>query len=126
MSRKQFRKKQILGLIKTYHAKKRQIEREVSDQLLLKILSSGELQDRGDNGKVVVYEGYQIYLSSDLNLILTVVAPDLSPSSPKAIPKEVGDEIKDRISNNIQDVDSISEEDDEELSFKDYIDKGLF
>lgn len=123
MNKKQFKKKYILGLIKTYHAKKRQVERDISDQLLIKILSEGEFQDREDNGKVVVFEGYQVYLSYDLDAIITVVAPSIPPNSPKALSRKVGLKIKNEIKEKVS---STNEEIEDELSFEEYIKKGLF
>jgi hypothetical protein len=118
MQKKRFNQKKILGILKTYHAKKRQVERNITDLQLTKILQDGEYEDRSEHEVVMTLDGYHIYLSHDLEKIITVTAPDKQAVTPKMISNHQGKQIK----KEIIDV-SLPDSTDEikEMSFDDYM-----
>ncbi len=116
MKKKRFQKKQILGFIKSYHAKRRQIEREVTDELLTKVLQQGEVNYRSEYEAVFVFEGYQVYVSKDLEKIITVTSPDKEPPAPKTVSKKDGAAIKEQIQEKQEEI-----EEEKELTFEEYM-----
>ncbi len=117
MKKKQFRKKQILGILKSYHAKKRQMERLVTDTQLTEILQYGEIDLSNPDTFVITYKGYRVYLSHDEETILTVTAPDSSVKRPKTITSEEGNRLK-----KILEIEENKEE-EKELTFEEYMKK---
>lgn len=106
-----------MGILKTYHAKQRQIERDITDLQLIKILQYGEYEDRSEYEVIITLDGYHIYLSHDLEKIITVTAPDKKAVTPKVVSPQTGKKIKKDI-----DEKSVKENDDEkEISFDDYM-----
>ncbi len=118
INRRRFGKKKILGMVKTYHAKQRQIQRSITDAMLAEVLLKGEFSER--NGIVISYEGYHVHLSSDLERIITVIAPDKPTKSPKTISSEKGRSIIERIDQLNVKENEIAEE---EMTFEDYMKK---
>lgn len=118
MKKKRFQKKQILGFIKSYHARRRQEEREVTDEQLIKILQFGEYDESNPESTVLTYEGFRVYLSHDEEVIITVTAPDRPPSNPKTISKEDGLKIKEQID---QEYEEQLEKEERELTYEEYM-----
>jgi hypothetical protein len=115
MKKKRFNKKSIMGFIKTYHAKRRQIERNITDIQLAKILQNGEFEDRSEHEVVITLDGYHIHLSHDLEKIITVIAPEKQGSKIKLIPSKTGKELKREIKK------ETIKENDGEMSFDEYM-----
>lgn len=94
MNRKRFNKKKILGFVKTYHSKKRQIERNITDAKLVQVLQEGEYSDRSKHEVIFSLDGYHIYLSHDMETIITVIGPEEKQPSPKVLNKTDGKQLK--------------------------------
>lgn len=118
MQKRRFSKKNILGIIKTYHAKKRQIQRNVTDGELANILQNGQLRERADHDVVITLDGYDIYLNHDQDKIITVTAPDKEAKNSKVISSKEGRDIKKSIQKS--ESEKISQ-DEEEMSFDEYM-----
>jgi len=118
MQNKHFNQKRILGILKTYHAKQRQKERNITDKQLVKILQNGEFEERSEHEVIITLDGYHIYLSQDLEKIITVTAPDKLPAEPKVLSGVTGKKLKREINevlNNNED------QDEKEMSFDYYM-----
>jgi hypothetical protein len=118
MKKRRFNKKSIMGIIKTYHAKERQIERNISDLQLIKILQNGEFEDRSEHEVVMTLDGYHIHLSHDLEKIITVIAPDKQGSSSKLLPSKTANKIKREM---LKLESNDSNEDELEITFDEYM-----
>jgi hypothetical protein len=119
MQRKRFSKKKILGILKSYHAKQRQKERNVTDQQLIKILQNGELDKRSEYETIITFEGYHVYLSLDLEKIITITSPDIAEDSPKLISSNEAQKIKTTIEEKVDNDKKLA--DDEEMTFEEYM-----
>lgn len=86
-----------MGIVKTYHAKKRQLQRNITDEQLIKVLQYGEFEDRSEHEVVISLDGFHIYLSHDLEKIITVTAPQKQGASIKVIPSKKAKQIKKNI-----------------------------
>jgi hypothetical protein len=118
MNKKKFNKKKIFGMIKTYHAKQRQVERMITDATLTEVLLKGKLIERGEHDFLISYEGYHVHLSSDLEKIITVIAPQKAVKSPATISSKVGKKIKQKIKLAVEKEKELGEE---EMTFDDYM-----
>ncbi|MCK5883486.1 MAG: hypothetical protein KAG61_07340 [Bacteriovoracaceae bacterium] len=116
MNKNRFKKKQILGYILSYHACRRQVEREVTDEVLTKILQYGKYDTSNPESTVLTLDGYRLYLSHDEETIITVTAPDRIPFCPKTLSRDAGKLIKEKI----EDEDSLEKE-DQKLTFEGYM-----
>lgn len=118
MQKGRLNKKSIFGIIKTYHAKKRQIERNITDLQLINILQNGEFEDCSEHEVVITLHGYHVYLSHDLEKIITVTAPDKHPSSIKVLNTKDAKELK-------KEIQQIKKEEtnhkNKEMTFDDYM-----
>ncbi len=115
MLKRRFNKKSIMGIIKTYHAKQRQKQRNVSDLQLKKILENGVFEDRSEHEVVITLDGYHVYLTHDLDKIITVTSPDIERgSAEKIISSSTGKNIKQHLQHDQQ-------KEDKELTFDDYM-----
>lgn len=129
INKRQYNKKKILGLIKTYHAKSRQKERAVTDSKLKEILSKGSYEETYEGDTVVKFQGYLVYITEDPALIKTVVAPEKAPKKIKAFDTGLAEDIKLKLnlsSKSDDSKDSDQMEGDEEvleMSFDEYMKK---
>jgi hypothetical protein len=118
MHKKRFNQKKILGILKTYHAKKRQVERNITDIQLIKILQYGEFEERSEYEVIITLNGYHIYLSHDLDKIITVTGPDIQATSPKVVSNNIGQKIKSGIHETKKKAEADAEQD---MSFDHYM-----
>jgi len=126
MQKKRFSKKKILGIVKSYHAKKRQVERDITDQQLVKVLQHGELDKRSEYEIIITLDGYFVYLSHDLEKIITVTCPDVQETAPKIISPQEAKNIKDSIVKiHKKEVEATNRKNEEEMTFEEYMKKNF-
>ncbi|OUR97401.1 hypothetical protein A9Q84_13835 [Halobacteriovorax marinus] len=118
MQKKRFNKKKIMGILKTYHAKQRQIERNVTDLQLIKILQHGEYEERSEHEVIIRLDGYHLYLDYNLEKIITVTAPEKQVSTPKIVSSQAGNKLKDTIKEKEAKIES---DEQESMTFEDYM-----
>ncbi len=97
MQKKRFSKKKILGILKSFHAKKRQIERNITDQQLIKVLQDGSIDERSEYEIIITLNGYHVYLSLDLEKIITITSPEIQSSNSKIMTSSLAKEIREKI-----------------------------
>ncbi len=118
MKKKRFNKKSIHGILKSFHAKRRQKERNITDAQLESILQNGELDERSEHQNIITLDGYYIYLNHDFDTIITVTAPEIQTKSPKLLSSDQGK----KFIKNIQDLEIKQKIDEKsDLNFDDYM-----